>query len=98
MGWPDDTVPANGPIPGPTAAEHLDDILLKAQLANPPVLTRILNAVIACKGGHCIKHDTRRPGTPPKDDCEHGQFILWARCHADECNWGLCADELEHGT
>jgi hypothetical protein len=98
MAWPNDRVPAGGPVIGPTATEHLDDIVAKASLAATPLLARIVVAANACKLGTCIVHATRKPGAPPPDGCQHGQFILWARCHADESNWGLCADELEHGT
>jgi hypothetical protein len=85
-------------VDGETAQEHLNYILQKASLANPPVLQRIAAAVAACLAGTCIRNSTGRPGLPPPDQCLHGQFVLWARCHADESNWGLCADELEHGT
>jgi len=98
MAWPDDLVPPSGPVAGKPARVHLDEIVAQATAEGTPLLARIIAAATACKAGTCIKHDTGKPGRPPQDQCEHGQYILWARCHADEHNWGLCADELEHGT
>lgn len=93
MAWPNDPCPQSNPTY--TAADHLDWIKAKAQAelaSNPTLLNRIVLAINACKGGIC-----KLSGTPPPDACVHGQHVLWARCLAAESNWGLCADELEHG-
>ena len=89
MPWPNDHCPPSGP----TANEHLDYILNKAQteLMPGPLLQRIIDAINACKGGHCLIS-----GNPPAAPL-HCQKVLWARALACQSNWGLCANELEHG-
>jgi hypothetical protein len=99
MPWPDEP---HCPPSGPTPRQHLDYIRARAQqklaVVDPGLWARIRDAVDACKAGHCKIHgaipavDGTAPPNPPH--CEH---ILWARCCADESNWTLCADELEHG-
>ncbi len=103
MAWPNDPCPANRPnYPSQqTAAVHLAWIMAKATVklaADPVLLNRILLAIAACQAQHCVDYSTSQQGSPPANLDQHCQFVLWARCHADEGNWGLCADELEHGT
>ena len=88
MPWPMHRCPPNGPY----AQEHLDYIRMKAQAELVgPLLARIIAAVDACELNACAL-----TGTPPALDV-HCQKVLWARVLACQSNWGLCADELEHG-
>ncbi len=91
--WPELTCPNPH---GPTASQHLEYILYKAQTGATSDLPGIEKAVEACLRSHCLTKDPPQRGRPPPDD-EHCAQVLWARALASVGQWKQCAAALQHG-